>query len=114
MVVSDPGTHDIRYAMQVLALNDDGKGLKDQLDMTVRAANPTQPEEPCHGAGGPVLYEGDLDGSDGQILGGRTLSTGESETLCITVELPLESGNEFQGASTVATLNFLAEAAGGR
>lgn len=43
----------------------------------------------------------------------RTLESGSSETFEITVEIPYELGNEFQGLSTEFQFNFLVEGSDG-
>lgn len=118
LVVSNSGTLDLRYAISSSATNADSKGLKDQLVLTVKSGVSS-----CTNGGfaatGTVLYTGDLDGTTGKLVGDsatgadsgdRNLTTASpSEALCWNVQLPLSTGNAFQGATTTATFTFDAE-----
>jgi spore coat-associated protein N len=117
LLVTNNGTLQLRYAVTSTATNSDSKGLKDQLQLTVKSGVTT-----CTNAGftgsGTTLYSGDLDSGVGGLLigdptsgsdtGDRTLSPG-SETLCFNVRLPVGTLNPFQGATTTATFTFAAE-----
>ena len=58
-----------------------------------------------------LLYgPSDLGGAEAvPVLAGRGLGAGAAERLCLRISLPLTTGNEYQGASTVATFDFLSE-----
>ena len=107
LTVANNGTGQLRYAMSTAATNADGKGLRDQLALTIKAGA-------CPGAGGN-LYSGAISGAalgsnaQGPNAGDRTLNAGASEQLCFAWSLPLASGNAFQGAATTATFTFDAE-----
>jgi hypothetical protein len=45
----------------------------------------------------------------GADTGDRVLAAGASETLCLKVMLPFATDNTYQGATTTATFNFVAE-----
>lgn len=113
------GTLTLRYAITSITTNSDGKNLANQLRLTIKS-NVLD----CANAGfnfsGTVLYGpaalGTITGlnvigdpAQGQQAGDRALQPGSFEILCFNVSLPLESGNEFQNASTTATFVFAAE-----
>jgi spore coat-associated protein N len=121
ITVTNEGTLDLRYAVNSVATDVDGKHLMEQLDLTIKTGVTA-----CTNAGfstdGSVVYAtGDLgdeapgikligDAATGAQTGDRVLvaSTG-SEVLCINVLLPESTGNAFQGATTTATFTFDAE-----
>lgn len=109
LTLANAGTLELRYAMSTSATNVDTKGLRDQLQLTVRAktANPCANED---GAVlfGPAALSGGAIGSSAQgaQAGDRTVVAAASEDLCFKVALPLATGNTFQTASTTATFTF--------
>jgi len=116
--VSNDGTLDLRYAISSSATNADSKGLKDQLVLTIKSVDATAPETPCDDFDGTQLYTGDVDSSDGKLVGDstqgadsgdRNLVASASETLCFRVSLPSGTGNSYQGATTTVTFTFDAE-----
>ncbi len=118
LVVSNPGSAQLRYAISSSATNADSKGLKDQLVLTIKTVDVTTPASPCNEFDGTQLYTGDLDSTAGKLVGDstagahggdRTLNASASETLCWRVSLPSASGNGFEGATTTATFTFDAE-----
>ncbi len=116
LVVSNIGTLELRYAMITSATNADLKGLRDQLQLTIKTIDVTTPATPCDNFDGTVLYgAGNLaagaigSNAQGAQAGDRVLAAGASETLCFRVELPLATGNAFQNATTTATFTFDAE-----
>ena len=118
LAVTNAGTLALRYAIAGSATDPDGKGLKDQLVLTVKTIDVTTPGTPCDDFDGTQLYTGDLDGTTGALVGSnaqgaqagdRPLSASSSETLCFRADLPLSTGNAFQNATTTATFTFDAE-----
>jgi predicted ribosomally synthesized peptide with SipW-like signal peptide len=118
LVVTNAGTLQLRYAVSSTATNTDGKGLKDQLTLTIKTIDVTTPGTPCDDFDGTQLYTGDADGTTGALVGSnaqgaqagdRTLDASISETLCFQVLLPSSTGNAFQNATTTATFTFDAE-----
>jgi hypothetical protein len=107
LTVANNGTGQLRYAMSTAATNADGKALRDQLALTIKAGA-------CPGAGAN-LYSGAISAAalgsnaQGADTGDRTLNAGASEQLCFAWSLPLATGNAFQGAATTATFTFDAE-----
>jgi spore coat-associated protein N len=107
LTVANSGSGQLRYAMKTSATNADGKNLRDQLSLTLKAGA-------CPGAGAD-LYSGALAGAafgdvaQGVDAGDRTLNAGSSEDLCFAWSLPLATGNAYQGATTTATFTFDAE-----
>lgn len=119
LVVTNGGSLALRYAISSAATNADTKGLKDQLQLTIKSGVTTCTNA-AFGASGSTLYTGDLDSSasgnlvgdptTGADTGDRNLGGGVSETLCWNVRLPLlTTGNAYQGATTTATFTFAAE-----
>jgi hypothetical protein len=115
--VSNTGTLALRYAVTGSATNTDTKGLKDQLQLTIKTGV-TSCTNGGFAASGTAVYTGDLDSAAGKLIGDiapgsdtgdRSLTASTSETLCWHVSLPLNTGNAFQGASTTATFTFSAE-----
>jgi predicted ribosomally synthesized peptide with SipW-like signal peptide len=118
VVTNDAGSDALRYAISSVATNTDTFGLRDQLVLTVKTIDATVPATPCDNFDGTQLYTGDLDSSDGKIVGDaatgaqggdRDLAVGGSETLCFRVALPTSTGNAFKLATTTATFTFAAE-----
>jgi hypothetical protein len=119
LTVSNDGSLELRYAVTSLATNTDSKGLRSQLDLTIKSGVTT-----CTNAGfdtdGTLLYDHDVLGSDpainvigdptpGPDTGDRTLAASGSEVLCFQVELPSTTGDAYQNATTTATFTFKAE-----
>ncbi|HXF57149.1 MAG TPA: TasA family protein [Actinomycetota bacterium] len=118
LTVTNGGTLGLRYAISSSATNPDGKGLKDQLVLTIKTVDVTTPAAPCDNFDGTQLYSGDVDSTDGKLVGDaaqgaqagdRTLAAGASEVLCFRVALPVTTGNAYQSASTTVTSTFSAE-----
>jgi len=107
VTVANTGTGALRYAMSSLATNTDTKGLRSQLTLTIDAG-------PCGSSAG-LLYSGTLQGAafgssaQGAQAGDRPVAAGANEQLCFAWNLPLTTGDAFQGASTTATFTFDAE-----
>ena len=118
LVVTNAGSLQLRYAISGSATNADGKGLKDQLVLTIKTIDATTPGTPCDNFDGTQLYSADLDGTTGALVGDpaqgddtgdRTLNASAGETLCFRVSLPSSTGNAFQNAATTGTFTFDAE-----
>jgi spore coat-associated protein N len=116
ITVTNTGTLQLRYALKSTTTEDT---LAAQLDLTVKTGVTT-----CTTAGfgvdGTTVYgPADLGSSTGlNILGNpaqgaqagdRTLNAGANEVLCLQVSLPLSSSDTYQGRTTTATLDFIAE-----
>ena len=119
LTVSNSGSLELRYAVTSLATNTDSKGLREQLDLSIKSGVTT-----CTNAGfdtdGTLLYgAADLGGdpainvigdpAQGADTGDRTLAASGSEVLCFQAELPLSTGDAYQDATTTATFTFEAE-----
>jgi|1186.fasta_scaffold271871_2 hypothetical protein len=118
MVVTNTGNAPLRYAISSSATNADGKGLKDQLALTVKTVDATTPGVPCDNFDGTQVYSGDLDSTGGKLVGDnaqgaqagdRSLAASSSETLCFRAGLPQSTGNSYAAATTTATFTFDAE-----
>ncbi|MFQ6027016.1 MAG: TasA family protein [Dehalococcoidia bacterium] len=116
VTVTNAGTMQMRYAIRSTTTED---LLAAQLDLTIKTGVTT-----CNNGGfgvdGTALYgAGDAgntgglnlvgDPSQGAQAGDRTLGAANNEILCIQVSLPSSTGNSYQGLTTTATLEFLAE-----
>ncbi len=126
LLVSNGGSLQLRYAVQRSATNVDTKGLRDALRLRVGLQSGGSCDFPYYNTDGTTttmsddtsLYEGlgfpgtatnTLgDVAQGSQSGDRTLSAGASDTLCMSVVLPLAATGP-QGAATTATFDFAAE-----
>jgi camelysin-like metallo-endopeptidase len=118
ITVTNSGNVQLRYALSSSATNADGKALKDQLVLTVKTVDVTTPGTPCNDFDGTQLYTGDLDSTAGKLVGDstqgsqagdRSLNAAANEILCFRANLPLATGNTYQGATTTATFTFDSE-----
>lgn len=103
--IQNTGSLELRYGMTT-ATNNDDKGLANQLSLSVKELGGVAS---CDAVDfeNDTLYSGSLKGANFAM--NRVLGGGGSETLCFKVELPIETGNEFQGASTEVIFTFDAE-----
>jgi spore coat-associated protein N len=108
LTVQNNGTAQLRYAMTSSSTNADGKALRDQLQLTIKAGA-------CPGSGTALYGAAALSGAafgdvtQGAQTGDRTLAAAASEQLCFLWSLPGSTGNSFQGATTTTTFTFSAE-----
>jgi hypothetical protein len=126
IVVNNAGSLQLRYALQRSATNTDSKGLRDALRLRIGLQSGGSCDFPYYNTDGTTttlsddtsLYEGlgfpgtatntIGDVAQGSQTGDRTLNAGASETLCMSVVLPLSATGP-QGAATTATFDFSAE-----
>jgi hypothetical protein len=108
LTIQNNGTAQLRYALTSSSTNADGKALRDQLLLTIKAGA-------CPGSGTALYGAAALSGASfgdvtqGAQTGDRTLAASSSEQLCFLWSLPASTGNSFQGATTTATFTFSAE-----
>jgi LPXTG-motif cell wall-anchored protein len=93
LVISNNGAQDFNYITSSKFLTGSEK-FYNQLDLTIEDAS-------------GVLYEGKL--KDLKELEPRFLQSDQSETLQFVVKIPVELGNEFQGATTEFQLKLFVE-----
>lgn len=126
VTVTNSGSLQLRYALQRSATDADSLGLRDVLRLRIGLQNGGGCDFPYYNTDGTVttlsddtqLYEGlgftetamntvgdSAQGADG---GDRTLDGATSETLCMSVVLPVAATGP-QGAATTATFDFVAE-----
>jgi predicted ribosomally synthesized peptide with SipW-like signal peptide len=111
LTLTNSGSSQLRYAMTTVATDPDGKGVRDQLELTIK----TKTSNPCSSFDGTSLFSGALsaaalgDPTAGSQIGDRTLNASASEVLCFKVLLPGATDDDYQGATTTATLTFAAE-----
>ena len=124
LTVSNSGSLELRYA---LTSTTDEDALAAQLEMWVWAESDevdALPNTSCDTAPGAnvasYIYEQlDLgstggtniigDPTQGSQTGDRTLAASANELLCFYVELPVGTGNAFQGLTTTATFDIASE-----
>ena len=102
----------LRYAVASQSTDPDGKGLRDIVEVTITA---------CDDADTAPLYAGTLgsatagfgDPGIGADPGDRVLAPGERAALCFEVTMPLDAGNDYQGATLATTWTLSAEQAAG-
>jgi hypothetical protein len=115
--VSNGGSLELRYAVEVTGSNVQVADLAGQLQLDVYAGVAS-----CDAAGvASATPIGTLDGvpitpitivgnpAIGQDLGDRVLAAGTAENLCVSVGLPLVTDNTFQDTDAQVALTFLAE-----
>jgi hypothetical protein len=126
LAVTNGGTLQLRYAVQRSATNTDSKGLRDALRLRIGLQAGGSCDFPYYNTDGTTttlsddtaLYEGlgfsgtatntIGDVAQGAQSGDRTLNAAASETLCVSVVLPLAATGP-QAAATTATFDFAAE-----
>ena len=120
--VANSSRQSLRYAVSSTSANDDGKAVRDVLLVTIKTADlDSGSAASCDRFDGPTLYDGPLgadtagfgDGRMGNQSGDRLLAPGQRETLCIEINMSLDTGNEYQGATTSTTWTIVAEQAAG-
>jgi hypothetical protein len=122
VVTNAAGSAALRYSITSSATDSGAFDLKDQLVFTVRTVDVTTPGTPCDNFDGTQLYTGDLDSTNGKIVGDstqgyqatpgggdRALGVGGSETLCFRVALPIGTSNDYKSLTTTATFTFDSE-----
>ena len=121
-VVTNSGGQPLRYALSSSSVNDDGKGLRDVVQVTIKTADLSSGSAAsCDSYDGSTLYSGPLGatsaGFGDQRLGGhsgdRVLAAGQHEALCFEIHMPLDAGNEFQGAITASVWTIATEQVAG-
>jgi hypothetical protein len=108
----------LRYAVRSSSINNDHKGVRDVLQVTIRTADlGSGAAGTCDRFDGAKLYDGPLgadsagfgDAEMGGQPGDRILGPGEREALCIEIRMRFDAGNEYQGATTSTTWTIAAE-----
>lgn len=110
--ISNDGASTLRYALETTT---DTPTLGAALLVSVHG------DGTCSGAGSQLSLQVPLGGTSPRALlgsttpgdqqGDRVLGVGETERLCVRVELPRDAGNEFQGLETRHTVIAVAETA---
>ena len=112
----------LRYALSSASADDDRKAVRDVLRVTIWTADlESGSAATCERIDGSTLYHGPLgadsagfgDGQMGNQSGDRLLAPGRHETLCFEIAMPLDLGNEYQGATTSTTWTIVAEQTAG-
>ncbi len=112
----------LRYALSSISGDRDGKGLRDIVWITIKGSDRSVgvqagAEASCDTFDGSTLYAGRLgatsagfgDPKIGGHAGDRLLAPGQREALCFEIEMPLDAGNEFQGATTASVWTIATE-----
>jgi len=114
-VVRNPSAGPIRVSLVITSSTTTGRDLGDALYLVLKTAG-----RDCDPFDGRVLARGTPsrfslgDGTPGQQTDDLILGPGNSETFCVRALVPLNTGNEFQGTSTVLRLIVSAEGVAGR
>jgi hypothetical protein len=112
----------VRYALSSSSTDDDHRGLRDMLAVTVRTADlGSAAAGSCTAFDGRTLYDGPLgadaagfgDARMGDQAGDRYLAPGGEEALCFEVAMSLGAGNEVQSSATSTTWTIAAEQVAG-
>lgn len=121
-VVANTSGQSLRYALSSSSVNGDGKSLRDVVRVTIKTADLSSGSAAtCDANDGATLYSGRLGATSagfgdpriGGHAGDRLLAAGQRETLCFEIEMPLDAGNEFQGAVTASVWTIATEQVGG-
>jgi hypothetical protein len=117
-VVVNGESQALRYSVSSASADDDRLGVRDILRVTIRTADlGSGSAGTCEQFDGTPLFDGPL-GADaaglgdtrmGAQSGDRLLAPGAAETLCFEIRMPIETGNEYQGATTSTTWTVVAE-----
>jgi len=115
LTISNDGSLEMRYALSSTTTENT---LAAQLDMTI-AVGVSSCDASGFSSGTTLFGPGDLGSTSGidlignpatgQDSGDRVLAASASEALCFKVELPIGTGNSYQGTATSATFTAAAE-----
>ena len=116
-IVENTGGQPLRYTLTSSSVDGDGKGLRNVVWVTIKAADPASPDASCDTFDGSTLYAGPLGATSagfgdpriGGHAGDRLLAPGQRDALCFEIEMPLDAGNEFQGAVTASVWTIATE-----
>jgi hypothetical protein len=123
VTVENTGAAQLRYAVSQSSTNGDTKDLRSALYLVVMtedtgAGSFANDGNYCDDANGTELHASAAMGASGNVVGDptqgadsgdRTLNAGSSEVLCFYVNLPGNTSNAYQGATTTTTFTFDAE-----
>lgn len=117
IVVSNDGTLELRYSIELAGSDDSFPALLDELTYSVRSGVTAANCSAGTVAAGTVLGTGVLgsathwigDVTHGQDPGDRVLASGINETLCIGLEFSADAEDDVQGAEAGLTFTFHAE-----
>ena len=108
--IRNPGNGPMRVSLLVTSSTRTGRNLGDALYLVLKTAGRS-----CDRFDGGVLARGPVggfglgDGAPGNQAGDQVIRPGRSQGYCLRAMLPVNAGNEFQGASTVLRLIASAE-----
>jgi predicted ribosomally synthesized peptide with SipW-like signal peptide len=114
VVVENDGTDELRYDLDSAAadtVSPNGEGLFTELEIAVSGADvDTTPDgDSCDDFDGTPIQTQEVLGATNSLAANRVLAANASETLCVRVVLPSDTGNDMQDASSVTTFTFAAE-----
>lgn len=117
--ITNSGSLEYRYSATNFASTSDDKALHTQLHLRVyEVRDASQCSEAGPAGGTPLGSKVGISTSEEPLFGDRTqggqegdrvLAAGASERLCVRVDLPLDTPNEFQDATTSLSFTFYAE-----
>jgi hypothetical protein len=114
IVIENLGADAVRYSIAIASSNDDGRGLREALVLRLSSAETSCADTTAD----RLIFEGRLatarvgDPAAGSQPGDRSLGPAGRETVCVTVMLPVGSGNALQAAETTVTFAIHAERPG--
>jgi hypothetical protein len=112
----------VRYALSSSSTDDDHRGLRDLLGITVKTADiGSGVAGSCTAFDGRTLYDGPLgpdaagfgDARMGDQAGDRFLASGGEEALCFEMAMSLDAGNGIQGSATTMVWTIAVEQVAG-
>jgi hypothetical protein len=121
-LVENTSSQPLRYPLSSSSVNGDGRNVRDVVRVTIKTADPSSgPATSCESFVGATLYSGRLGATSagfgdprvGGHAGDRVLAAGQHEALCFEIEMPLDAGNEFQGAVTASVWTIATEQVAG-
>ena len=121
-VLGNDESRSIRYSLASASSDDDRKGMRDVIDVTIRTADLGSGDDgTCARFDGSVMYVGPLGAGAagfgsarmGDQPGDRFIAAGGQETLCFEMRMTLAAGNEHQAAKTRTHWTIAAEQVAG-
>ena len=109
LTIANNGTLSFAYTEATSATNADTKALRDQLTLGAKiVANTAACDTAGVGYAASVTTVTASGALSAAAISSRTLAAGASEVICYKVELPSGAGDEYQAATTTATMTFSA------
>ncbi len=102
MTVANSGRNPMVFGMSRGVVSPGGSALAEALILTIKTVGSS-----CADFNGVTLSEGPLnEAAFGNQTDGQPLPAATAQILCFRAVLPLETGNELQGAATTVSMSF--------